>query len=320
MRIARMAARTIPVMMLALGTDAAVGQAWPAKPVRIVATQPGGLTDVTARLLAQALSANLGRQFIVDNRTALVAVETAAKAPPDGYTILVNGSALWLLPLLRSHVTWDPFRDFMPVTNGVRSPSVLIVHPSLPVKSAAELIKLAKAKPGSLNYAAGTLGATPHLAAELFKYMAGVKMVRIGYKGTGPAVTAVIVGESQVSFPNAGSAMPHVKSGRLKGLAVCSAQPSALAPGLPTVAATGLPGFESVSPQAIFVPAGMPPELVNRLNQEILRVMNAPEIKERFFKTGLEVAGGTPEELAALMKAEVARMGKVIKTVGIREE
>jgi len=320
MRTAQKVARTIPFVMLLLAADGGFAQAWPAKTVRIMATQPGGLTDVTARLLAQALSANLGHQFIVDNRTALVAVETAAKAPPDGYTILVNGSALWLLPLLRTNVTWDPFRDFVPVTDGVRSPSVLVVHPSLPVKSAAELIRLAKAKPGSLNYAAGTIGATPHLAAELFKYMAGINMVRIGYKGTGPAVTAVIVGESQVSFPNAGSAMPHVKSGRLKGLAVCSAQPSALAPGLPTVAATGLPGFESVSPQAIFAPAGTAPALVKRLNEEILRVMNAAEIKERFFKTGLEVAGGTPEELGALMKAEVARMGKVIKTVGIREE
>jgi tripartite-type tricarboxylate transporter receptor subunit TctC len=197
---------------------------------------------------------------------------------------------------------------------------VLVVHPSLPVKSAAELIALAKAKPGSLNYAAGTIGATPHLAAELFKHMAGINMVRIGYKGTGPAVIAVIVGESQVSFPNAGSAMPHVNSGRLKGLAVCSAQPSALASGLPTVAATGLPGFESVSPQAVFAPAGMPPALVKRLNEEVLRAMNAPDIKERFFKTGLEVVGGTPQELGATMKSEVARMGKVIKTVGIREE
>jgi tripartite-type tricarboxylate transporter receptor subunit TctC len=320
MRISRAISLTISIVLPVLGADAVHAQAWPEKTVRIMATQPGGLTDVVARLLAPALSANLGRQFVVDNRTALVAVETAAKAPPDGYTILVNGSALWLLPLLRDNITWDPFKDFVPIINAVRSPSVLVVHPSLPVKSAAELIALAKAKPGSLNYAAGTIGATPHLAAELFKHMAGINMVRIGYKGTGPAVIAVIVGESQVSFPNAGSAMPHVNSGRLKGLAVCSAQPSALASGLPTVAATGLPGFESVSPQAVFAPAGMPPALVKRLNEEVLRAMNAPDIKERFFKTGLEVVGGTPQELGATMKSEVARMGKVIKTVGIREE
>lgn len=164
------------------------------------------------------------------------------------------------------------------------------------------------------------LSAPPHLAAELFKYMAGVNMVRVGYKGTGPAVTAVMAGESQVSFPNAGSVMPHVKSGRLRGLAVCSAQPSDLAPGLPTVAATGLPGYESVSPQAVFAPAKMPPALIKRLNEEIARVMHTPDVKERFFNTGLEVVASTPQELGAAMKSEVVRMGKVIKEVGIREE
>ncbi len=304
----------------ALGTDIASGQDYPSKPVRMIATQPGGLTDVVARLIAPGLTANLGKQFIVDNRTAIVAVETAAKAPPDGYTILVNGSAFWLMPLLRDHVTWDPFKDFVPITMAVRSPSILVVHPSVPVKTVSELIALARAKPGTLNYAAGTIGATPHLAAELFKYMAGVNMVRVGYKGTGPAVTAVMAGETQVSFPNAGSVMPHVRSGRLRGLAVCSAQPSDLAPGLPTVAATGLPGYESVSPQAVFAPAKMPPALIKRLSEEIARVMHAPDVKERFFNTGLEVVASTPQELGAAMKAEVVRMGKVIKEVGIREE
>jgi tripartite-type tricarboxylate transporter receptor subunit TctC len=304
----------------ALGTDIASGQDYPSKPVRMIATQPGGLTDVVARLIAPGLTANLGKQFIVDNRTAIVAVETAAKAPPDGYTILVNGSAFWLMPLLRDNVTWDPFKDFVPITMAVRSPSILVVHPSVPVKTVSELIALARAKPGTLNYAAGTIGATPHLAAELFKYMAGVNMVRVGYKGTGPAVTAVMAGESQVSFPNAGSVMPHVKSGRLRGLAVCSAQPSDLAPGLPTVAATGLPGYESVSPQAVFAPAKMPPALIKRLNEEIVRVMHTPEVKERFFNTGLEVVASTAQELGAAMKSEFVRMGKVIKEVGIREE
>jgi len=306
--------------VIATAASSAAAQAYPVRPVRMIATQPGGLTDVAARLIAPGLSANLGRQFIVDNRTALVAVETAAKAPPDGYTILVNGSAFWLMPLLRDKVGWDPFKDFVPITMLVRSPSVLVVHPSVPVKTAAELIALAKAKPGALNYAAGTIGATPHLAAELFKHMAGINLVQVNYKGTGPAITVVIAGESQVSFPNAGSAMPHVKSGRLKGLAVCSLQPSDLAPGLPTVTATGLPGYESVSPQAAFAPARTPPALVKRLHEEIVKVMNTPDIKERFFNTGLEVVGSTPDQMAAAMKSEFARMGKVIKDVGIKEE
>ena len=220
----------------------------------------------------------------------------------------MNGSAFWLMPLLRDNVSWDPIKGFVPITMAVHSPSILVVHPSVAVKSAAELIALAKAKPGQLNYAAGTIGATPHLAAELFKYMAGINLVRISYKGTGPAVTALIAGESQVSFPNAGSVMPHVKSGRLKGLAVCSLQPSALAPGLPTVAATGLPGFESVSPQALFAPARMPPALINRLNAEVLRVMRSPEVKERLFNTGMEVVGSSPQELGAALKSEMTRM------------
>ena len=301
-------------------TGAAAGEVYPNKPVRIVATAPGGLTDVVARLIAPGLTASLGQQVVVDNRNAMVAVETAAKSAPDGYTILMNGSAFWLMPLLRDHVPWDPLQDFVPITMVVTSPSILVVHPSVPVKTAGELIALAKAKPGQINYAAGTIGATPHLAAELFKHMAGINLVRISYKGTGPAVTALIGGESQVSFPNAGSVMPHVRSGRLKALAVCSLQPSELAPGLPTVTATGLPGYESVSPQALFAPAKMPPALVKRLHAEVIRVLRAPEVKERLFNTGMEVVGGTPQELGAAIKSDMTRMGKVIKEVGIREE
>ena len=158
------------------------------------------------------------------------------------------------------------------------------------------------------------------LPNKVYTHISGIDLVRISYKGTGPAVTALIAGESQVSFPNAGSAMAHVKSGRLKALAVCSAQPSALAPGLPTVTETGLPGYESVSPQALFAPAKMPPALVNRINAEVLKVMRSPEVRERFFNTGMEVAAGTPQELGAAVKSEMARMGKVIKAVGIREE
>lgn len=318
MRLIRVAVCIATALPVTAG--AATGDVYPNKPIRIMATAPGGLTDVAARLIAPGLSANLGQQVVVDNRNAIVAVETAAKAAPDGYTILMNGSAFWLMPLLREKVSWDPVKDFVPITMVVTSPSILVVHPAVPVKTVAELIALAKSKPGTLNYAAGTIGATPHLAAELFKYMAGIDLVRISYKGTGPAVTALIAGESQVSFPNAGSAMAHVKSGRLKALAVCSAQPSALAPGLPTVTETGLPGYESVSPQALFAPAKMPPALVNRINSEVLKVMRSPEVRERFFNTGMEVAAGTPQELGAAVKSEMARMGKVIKAVGIREE
>ena len=257
--------------------------------------------------------------MIVDNRGA-VASEIAAKAAPDGYTLLVNGSPVWLLPLLRASVPWDAVRDFVPITLAVSSPSILVVHPSLPVKSVRELIALAKARPGELNYAAGTMGATPHLAAELFKAMAGVNIVRVAYKGTGPGLIGLISGEVGLMFPNAGSAMPHVKSGRLRALAVTTAQPSALVPGVPTLAASGVPGYESVSPQAVFAPARTPATIINRLNQEIVRVLSTADVKGKLFNTGIEVVGSSPEGLAAKMKSDMARIGKLVKDAGIRAE
>lgn len=313
-----------PILLLATfvaDADVVAVQNYPTKPVRILATASGGLTDILARLIAPGLTANLGQQVIVDNRgNGVVAVEIVAKAAPDAYTLLVSSSAVWIVPLLRGNAAWDATTDFAPVTMAVRSPSVLVVHPSLPVKSPAELISLAKAKPGALNYAAGTIGATAHLAAELFKAMAGVDIVRVGYKGTGPSVNALIAGEVQVSFPNASSAMPHVKSGRLRALGVCSSRPSELAAGLPTVAATGLPGFESISPLGIWAPAKTNAALVNRLNREIVRVMRAPDVKERLFNAGMEVVAGTSREFAVAIETDAARMGKLIRDLNIREE
>ena len=318
MRLTRFIAWMFTVGMMVLGADVVSGQTYPNKPIRIMATQPGGLTDIVARLIAPGLTANLGQQIVVDNRGALIAVEIAAKAPPDGYTLLVNGSAFWLLPLLRNNVSWDPVRDFAPITMAVRSPSVLVVHPSVPVKSVADLIALAKARPGALNYAAGTIGATPHLAAELFKAMAGVNIVRVGYKGTGPSVIALVGGEVHLMFAGLGSVAPHVKSGRLRALAVTSAQPSALVPGLPTVAAS-LPGYEAASILGIFAPAKTPATIINRLHQEIVRAINRTEVKERLFNAGVEVVGSSPEEFTATVKDDMARMGKVIKDAGIHE-
>jgi tripartite-type tricarboxylate transporter receptor subunit TctC len=194
------------------------------------------------------------------------------------------------------------------------------VHPALPVNSIKELIALAKAKPGALNYASGGVGTTPHLAAELFKAMAGVNIVHIPYKGAGPAISDLIGGQVQLMFPNAAAVGPHLKSGKLRALAVTSSQPTALVPGLPTVAASGLPGFSSVLIVGMFVPAKTPATLINRLNQEIVRVLNNPEVKEKLFNTGSDVVGSSPEQFAAAIKSEVARLGKVIKDVGIKAE
>ncbi len=289
------------------------------KPIRVVTAVAGGGNDLVARLLAQGLTVSLGQQVIVDSR-GIVAPEIVAKSPPDGYTLLVYTSNVWLLPLMQDSAAWDPIKDFAPITLIASAPSVLVVHPSLPVKSVIELIALAKAKPGVLNYGSASIGGPPHLGAELFKAMAGVNIVRINYKGSGPSINALIAGEVQLSFPNAGPVMPHVRAGRLRALAVGSPQASALAPGVPSVAESGLPGYQSVSPSGAFGPAKLPAALVNRLNREIVTVLNKPEVRERFFNAGSEVVGSSPEEFGAMVKADMVRMGKVIKEAGIRAE
>lgn len=301
------------------GASMASGQNYPSKPIRIVTAAPGSGNDFAARLMAPGLTGSLGQPVIVDNR-GIIAIETVAKAPPDGYTLLFYGTVLWLAPFLRDNVSYDPVLDFSPVTWATNSPNILVVHPSLPVKSVRELIALAKARPGELNYGSGSAGSTSHLAAELFRAMAGVNIVRISYKGAAPALNDVIAGQVHLIFPSASSVMPHVKSGRLRALAVASAGPSALAPDLPTVAASGLPGYESASILGIFAPAGTPATIINRLNHEIERALNRTEVKQRLFNSGAEVVASSPERLAATVKSEMARLGKVIRDAGIRGE
>ena len=284
---------------------------FPTKPIRVVAAASGGNADVLARFLQVNLAAGLGQQVVIDNRGS-IAPAVVAKSPPDGYTILLTGSPVWLLPILKPGVPWE-VKDFAPVTLATTSPSLLVVHPSLPVKNVKELIALAKKRPGELNYAAGTLGATPHLAAELFKNMAGVDIIRVGYKGTGPGVIATMAGETQLMFPGAPAAIPYVKQGRLRAIAVCSAEPSAFAPGVPTVAASGLPGFESNSPFGILGPAGMPPALVNRLQQEISKALNNEEVKAKLFSAGSQVVASTPDAFVQSMRRDMDRVTKLVK-------
>ena len=259
--------------------------------------------------------------MIVDNRVGgVIIADIAAKSAPDGYTLFTYSSTLWLIPFMRKQTPYDPVKDFAPVTLVGRSPMVLVTHPSVPATSMKELIALAKAKPGELNFASGPSGAIPHLAGELFKAMAGIDIVHIGYKGVGLAVTDVIGGRIQMMFPNASAALPQAKAGRLRALAVTSAKPSALAPGLPTVAESGLPGYECVAMYAVFVPAKTPPALVKRLNKEIVEVLNRPDIKEKFLAASTEVLASSPQGLADTMKSEMARMGKVIKAANIRAD
>jgi len=300
-----------------MGLDAGVasGQQYPSKPIRMVTAAPGGGADLVARVIAGELTAGFGQQVIVDNRggSTVIPTEIVVKAPPDGYTLQLSSGTLWLLPLLQDNVPYDPLRDLSPISLTTSSPSILVVHPSMPVKSVKELIALAKARPGVLNYAAGTIGSSTHLSSALFKTMAGVNMVRVPYRGANPALNALIGGEADLMFITASSGMPHVKSGRLRALAVGSAQPSALAPGLPTVAASGLPGYEYGTTHGVFAPANTPKAIINRLNQRIVRFLNRADVKKMLFKRGLEVVASAPEELTATMRSEIARMDKVIR-------
>ena len=297
-------------------------QTYPAKPLRVVTAEPGGGNDFAARVIGQAVAPKLGQPWIVDNRGGAggaIAAEAVAKAPPDGYTLLVYAGNVWTIPLLRKNARYE-VKDFTPVTWVARSPGTLVVHPSLPVRTVRDLIALAKARPGHLSYGSGGVGASTHLAAELFKSMAKVDILWVPYKGNGPAMNDLMAGQVQLMFGTAGSVTPHIASGRVRAIAVTSAEPSVLAPGLPTIAASGLPGYESISIYGVFVPAGTPEAIVRQLNLAIVGVLNTTEVRDRFLNVGMEVVGSTPEQFAAAMKADEARLRKVITEAGIRAD
>jgi tripartite-type tricarboxylate transporter receptor subunit TctC len=307
--------------MMAFGANGASVQDFPTRPVRIVTAEIGGGNDFAARLIAQGITPALGKPVIVENRggSVVVSAQIVGKAQPDGHTLLLYGSNLWILPFMRDQVPYDPVKDFAPITIATSSPCVLIVHPSLPVKSTADLIALARAKPGTLNFA-GASGGTIHIAAEVFRSMAGIDIVYVPYKGGSPALIALMAGQVQLMFPTAGTVAPHLNSGRFRALAVTSARRSPLFPDLPTVAETGLPGYESVARFAVLAPARTPPAIVKRLNEEIVRVLALPDVKERFNRSGIETVGSTPAQLAAAMKSEMATTGKALRAAGIRAQ
>jgi tripartite-type tricarboxylate transporter receptor subunit TctC len=303
-------------LALTLATAAAHAQTYPSKPIRIFTATVGGSSDFISRLIAQGISGPLGQPVIVENRGGVLAAEPVSKAPPDGYSLLLNAGT-WYIATLMQKLSYDPERDFAPIAITNTTPNVLVVHPSLPVKSAKELIALAKARPGDLNYGHGGIGGGGHLSGELFKLLANVKIVDVAYKGSGRSVPALVAGEVQLTFSDYEPLAPHVTSGRLKALAVTSAQPSALFPNLPTLASS-LPGFVSIANTGVFATAKTPAAVINRLNQEIVRFLRTPEARERVLKTGSEVVGSSPEELAAWVKTDMAQWGKVIKTAGIK--
>lgn len=321
MSVSRPLVSMCSVVLMVMCMGAVCAQNYPNQTIRIVTGNPGGALDLSARMIAQGITGGLGQQVIIDNRMSAggaVAVQTVVKARPDGYTLLLYGSNMWLFQFMTDNVPWDTIRDLAPITLAIKSFSILLVHPSLPVNSVAALIALAKSRPGELNEAGIGSGNATHMASELFKSMTHVNILRVPYKGGGPALLALVSGEMQLTFSVAGAALPYVKSGSLRALAITSAQPSPLIPELPTMAASGLPGFEAESLYGFFAPANTPATIINRLNQETVRFLTMAETKKRFLNAGLETVGGSPEQLVATVKSDMARWGKLIKDAGIR--
>ena len=308
-------------VVMASTVNQACGQNYPARPVRIVASVAGGGGDFVLRLISQGLSINLGQPVIIENRGGgVAAIQVVARAQPDGYTLIYYGSILWLMPLLQDNVPYDVRRDFSPVTMVNQQPSILLVHPAVPAKSVQELIALAKSKPGTLNYGSGGAGSSGHLAAELFKAMAGINIVGVRYKGSGLALNSLFSGEVQLLMSSASSTAPHVKSGRVRALAVTSARRSSSFPELPTIAESGVPGYEYGQISGILAPAKTPAAIISRVQKETALVLAKAEVREQLISNAVEPVGSSPQEFAAKIKSEVSRLGKVIKDAGIRGE
>ncbi len=301
-------------------TTSAVAQNYPTRPIRIVTGGTGGGNDIASRLVAQGLTASWGQQVIVDNRpSGVIPGQIVAKSAPDGYTLVVYGSSFWIAPFLQP-TPYEPLKDFAAISLAVSSPNILVINPNVPAHTVRELIAVAKAKPGQLNYGSSGTGASNHLAGELFNVMAGVNIIRVNYKSPGAALNDVIGGQVQIMFASAAAALPQMKSGRIRALAVTSLKPSQLAPELPTVTDSGLPGYEAVSPYGFYAPAKTPAAVISKLNQEIVRVVNQPEIKEKFLIAGIEVVGSSPSQLIAVMQSDMTKMGKLIKDANIHAD
>jgi len=313
-------------LLIAFTSAAAIGAAaadYPTRPIRIVVTYaPGGSTDVVARLLSQPLGEALGQQVVVDNRGGaggIIGTDIVAHAAADGYTLLFGTSAgLMINPLIQKKLPYDVARDFAAVSLLVINPQILVAYPGLPVKTVGELVKLAKAKPGQINYASPGVGSPNHMGMELLKAMAGIDLVHVPYKGGAPAVTDLIAGQVQLLFNSMPSVLPLVKNGRLKALAVGGATRSPAAPDIPTVAESGVPGFEYVTWYGLFAPSKTPRAIVTRLNEAVVGSLRKPEIDRQLRVQGSEPHPTTPEEVAKFMRVERERWERVVKTVGLQ--
>jgi tripartite-type tricarboxylate transporter receptor subunit TctC len=314
---AALAASLIPAAVL--------GQAYPSKPIRlIVPFAAGGGNDNVARLVGKRLSDSLGQQLVIDNRPGaggVLGAELAAKAAPDGYTLFLGGVASHAVnPNLNDRLPYDPIRDFAPVVLLASAPLVLVVHPSVPADSVKAFVALARSKPGQLNYASNGNGSSSHLAAVMFDSMTGVDMVHVPYKGLSPALADLLSGRVQVMFSSVVAILPHIKAEKLRGLAVTGSRRLPSMPNLPTIAESGLPGYEASSWYGVLAPAGTPREIVARLNSELVKVLDQPEVRGSLLAEGAEPIGGTPEQFAAHIRSEKERLGKLIREAKIRLE
>jgi tripartite-type tricarboxylate transporter receptor subunit TctC len=313
--------RPLVVIAASIVCAAATAAEYPVKPVRIVTPYPpGGGVDNVARIYTPRLAQALGQQVVIDPRpgaSGIIGAETVAKSAADGYTLLHDATAHSVNPSLRK-LPYDTLKDFTPITLLVVNPNLLLVHPSLPVKTIRDMIALAKAQPGQITFGSSGIGSAQHMAGELFKYMAKINLVHVPYKGGGAVYADLIGGHIQAYFGNMASSLPHAKGGKLRGIAVTSAKRSASAPEFPTFAESGVPGYEVYEWNGLFGPAGMPKEIVARINSELGKVLNAPDVRERLFALGAEPAPGTPEQHGEYVRAEVAKWQKVIGAMGIK--
>ena len=300
------------------------GEAYPARTVRVViGLAPGGGTDIQARLFAQKLSENMGRPFVVENRTGAggtIAYAQVAKSPPDGYTLMGVTSGYTITPAVYSKLPYDPVKDFAPISLVAQAPFLLLTHPSLPVRSVKDLLALARAKPAMLDCGSAGHGSSTHMAYELFRTMAGVNIAHIPYKGTGPALIDAMAGQVHMLFGNVLSSMTHVKTGKLRALAVTTAKRSMVLPDLPTVSESGVTGYQNSTWFGLLAPAGTPSAVLSKLNAELVKTSQSPDIVERLAPDGGEPVGSTPEQFGRHLALEIARWRKVVKDAGMKVE
>jgi len=299
-------------------------ESFPQRPVRWIAPfPPGGAADIVSRLLGQKLTEAWGQQIVVDNRPGAggnVGTELAARAAPDGYTVVLVPATFTTYPSLTKKPAYDPLKDFLPITLVSYSPLVLVVNPSLPVKGVQDLISLVKAKPGKFNYASSGIGASAHMAAELFKSMTKTNIVHVPYKGQPQAIFDLISGRVQIMFPNIPVSLPHIKAGRLRALAVSTAKRSALLPELPTISESGLNGFEVTQWSGLMAPAGTPKAIVDKYQRDIATALKLPDVRQSLRSQGFEAVGNTPGEFSDYIKVEIAKWAKVIREAGIHAD